>query len=240
MASERMQLDVQPRDGGSSADARRLRAEGRIPGVLYGSGKEARPITVSERELRRVLSGDHGLHAILDVVVEGTKTPHHAVLKDYQLHPTRNRLLHVDFHEVRLDRSIHAQVVVELVGEAPGAVEGGVLQQPAREVNVEALPMEIPERITLDVSQLQIGDALRVSDIAALDGITLLDDPETVVVSVTVPTRVEEPEEEISEEELEALEGEEGVEGEEQPEGEAEGSAEPDADAAGEHQPAEG
>src|SRR5215218_2119331 len=104
MATDRMQLDVQPREAGGSGDARRLRTEGRIPGVLYGSGKEARAISVGERDLRRVLGGDHGLHVILDIVVEGTKTPHHAVLKDYQLHATRNRLLHVDFHEVRLDR----------------------------------------------------------------------------------------------------------------------------------------
>jgi large subunit ribosomal protein L25 len=159
------------------------------------------------------------------------------VLKDYQLHATRNRLLHVDFHEVRLDRPIQAQVVVELVGQAQGAVEGGVLQQPLREVNVEALPMEIPDRITLDVTALQIGDALRVSDIAAQDGVTLLDDPEAVVASVTVPTRVEEPEEAVAEEEL--AEGEE-IPAEEQPEGAAEGPAEPDADAAGEHQPVEG
>ena len=239
MASDRMQLDVEPRDADGSATARRLRAEGRIPGVLYGSGKEARPISVPERELRRVLSGDHGLHAILDVVIQGTKTPHHAVLKDYQLHPTRNRLLHVDFHEVRLDRPIHAQVVVELVGEAHGAVEGGVLQQPAREVNVEALPMEVPDRITVEVTNLGIGDALRVSDLAAIEGVTFLDDPETVVASVTTPTRVEEPEEAVSEEELEAAEGEEGAP-EEQPEGAAEAPAEPDEDAAGEQQPAEG
>jgi large subunit ribosomal protein L25 len=104
-------------------------------------------------------------------------------------------------------------------------------------VNVEALPMEIPDRITLDVTALQIGDALRVSDIAAQDGVTLLDDPEAVVASVTVPTRVEEPEEAVAEEEL--AEGEE-IPAEEQPEGAAEGPAEPDADAAGEHQPVEG
>jgi large subunit ribosomal protein L25 len=237
MAEGRTTLNVKKREAGGSAEARRLRASGQIPGVLYGDGKAAHPFAVGERELRRVLTGDHGLHAILDIVIEGSQKSHHAVLKDYQLHATRNRLLHVDFHEVRLDRPIQAQVVVELVGQAQGAVEGGVLQQPLREVNVEALPMEIPDRITLDVTALQIGDALRVSDIAAQDGVTLLDDPEAVVASVTVPTRVEEPEEAVAEEEL--AEGEE-IPAEEQPEGAAEGPAEPDADAAGEHQPVEG
>jgi large subunit ribosomal protein L25 len=237
MAEGRTTLNVKKRDTGGSAEARRLRASGEIPGVLYGDGKPAHTFSVGERELRRVLTGDHGLHAILDIVIEGSQKPHHAVLKDYQLHATRNRLLHVDFHEVRLDRAIQAQVVVELVGQAQGAIEGGVLQQPTREVNVEALPMEIPDRFALDVSALQIGDALRVSDIPAQDGVTLLDDPETVLASVTVPTKVEEPEEVVEEEEL--AEGEELPEGEE-PEGAAEGPAEPEAEAAGEDQPAEG
>jgi large subunit ribosomal protein L25 len=237
MAEGRTTLNVKKRNGGGSAHARRLRAAGEVPGVLYGDGKQAHPFSIGERELRRVLTGEHGLHAILDIVIEGSQKPHHAVLKDYQLHATRNRLLHVDFHEVRLDRPIHAQVVVELVGQAQGAIEGGVLQQPTREVNVEALPMEIPDRITLDVSSLNIGDALRVSDIPAQDGVTLLDDAELVLASVTVPTRVEEPEEVVSEEEL--AEGEELPE-EERPEGAAEGAAEPGADASGEQQPAEG
>jgi large subunit ribosomal protein L25 len=237
MAEGRTALNVQKRDGGGSGAARRLRATGQVPGVLYGAGKEAHPFSVGERDLRRVLTGDHGLHAILDIVIEGSEKPHHAVLKDYQLHPTRNRLLHVDFHEVRLDRPIQAQVVVELVGQAQGAVEGGVLQQPAREVNVEALPMEIPDRITLDVTSLAIGDALRVSDLSVEEGVKFLDDPELVLASVTVPTKVEEPEEVVSEEEL--AEGEELPE-EERPEGAAEGAAEPDADAAGEQQPTEG
>jgi large subunit ribosomal protein L25 len=237
MAEGRTTLNVKKREGAGSAAARRLRASGEIPGVLYGDGKAAHPFSVGERALRRVLTGDHGLHAILDIVIEGSQKPHHAVLKDYQLHATRNRLLHVDFHEVRLDRPIQAQVVVELVGQAQGAIEGGVLQQPTREVNVEALPMEIPDRITLDVSALEIGDALRVGDIPVRDGVTILDDPDTVLASVTVPTRVEEPEEAVSEEEL--AEGEE-IPAEEQPEGAAEGPAEPEADAAGEHQPVEG
>ena len=151
MAAERVKLEVKPRENGGSPAARRLRAAGAIPGVLYGGGKPAQPFSVGERELRRVLTGSHGLHAIIDVVVEGTQKPHHAVLKEYQLHPVKNRLLHVDLQEVRLDQAIQAQVVVELTGEAQGVTEGGVLQQSLREVNVEALPMDVPDRIELDV-----------------------------------------------------------------------------------------
>jgi large subunit ribosomal protein L25 len=233
MAGERVKLQVKSRASSGSADARRLRSEGLVPGVLYGSGKSAHPFCVEERALRRALTGEHGLHTILDVVLEGQKSAHHAVLKDFQLDATRARLLHIDLHEVRLDQLIHAQVVVELVGEAAGVKEGGVLSQVAREVNVEALPMEVPDRLELDVSPMAIGDSLRLSDLAAQDGVTLLDDPETVLATVTPPTRVELPEEAVEEEE-EAVEGE--LPPEEQPEGAADQPAEPDADAAGQHQ----
>jgi large subunit ribosomal protein L25 len=199
---------------------------------------KAHPFCVEERELRRVLTGDHGLHAILDVVFDGQRTAHHAVLKEYQLDPTRARLLHIDLHEVRLDQAIHAQVVVELTGESEGVKEGGVLTQVSREVNVEALPMEVPDRLELDISAMAIGDSMRVSDLSAPEGVTLLDDPETVLATVTPPTKVELPEEVVEEEEeLEGLEGElpEG----ELPEG-AEPSGESEAEAAGEEQTTEG
>jgi large subunit ribosomal protein L25 len=238
MAGERVTLDVKDREARGSAESRRLRAHGLIPGVLYGSGKKAHPFCVEERKLRRVLTGAHGLHAILDVVFDGQKTPHHAVLKDYQLDPTRARLLHIDLHEVRLDQPIHAQVVVELVGESEGMKEGGVLTQVTREVNVEALPMEVPDRLELDISSMAIGDSMRLSDLRVPDGATLLDDPETVLATVTPPTKVELPEEAVEEEEAEALEGE-VPEGEE-PEGAAEQPAESDGDAAGEEQTTEG
>jgi large subunit ribosomal protein L25 len=220
MAGERIKLDVLPRDEAGSAVSRRLRAAGMIPGVLYGAGRNAHLFAVEERELRRVLTGDHGLHAILDVVFDGQKTAHHAVLKDYQLDPVRPRLLHIDLHEVRLDQLIQSQVAVDPVGESPGVKEGGVLTLVLREVNVEALPMEVPDRLELDISNMAIGDSLRISDIAVPAGAKLLDDPEAVVLTVTPPTRVEEPEEEVEEE---ALEGEEDLEAEgaEAPEGEA-------------------
>jgi large subunit ribosomal protein L25 len=225
MAGERIKLDVRPRDEAGSAVSRRLRANGFIPGVLYGAGKQAHPFAVEERELRRVLTGEHGLHAILDVVFDGQKTAHHAVLKEYQLDPVRPRLLHIDLHEVRLDQVIQSQVAVEPVGESPGVKEGGVMTLVLREVNVEALPMEVPDRLELDISEMTIGDSLRVSDIVAPEGAKLLDDPDAVVLTVTPPTKVEEPEE-VEEE----LEGEEGLDGEEEGEGEAAPSAEAEAE----------
>src|SRR5215212_3880048 len=230
MAGERIKLQVKERESRGSADARRLRRDGLIPGVLYGNGKKSYAICVPERELRRVLTGAGGLHAILDVVVEGQKTTHASILKDYQQDPIRGHISHVDLHEVRLDKPIQASVNVQLVGEPAGAKEGGVLSQVQREINVEALPMEIPEHIDLDVSGMAIGDTLRLVDLTPMEGVTYLDDPEeTVLATVTLPTRVEEPQEVVEEGE-ELPEGE--VPPEEQPEGAAEGAAEPAADAA--------
>jgi large subunit ribosomal protein L25 len=226
MAGERVKLQVQERDSRGSAESRRLRKQGLIPGVLYGRGQTPHTISIPERELRRVLTGEGGLHAILDVVLEGQKTTHPSILKDYQQHPVRGGIIHVDLHEVRLDQPIQARVVVELVGEPVGVTEGGVLSQVNREVTVEALPMEIPEHLELDVSRMAIGDTLRLVDLRAQDGVKYVDDPEeTVLAKVTMPTRIVEPEpEEVEGEELEEGELPEGEvpEGEEAPaEGEA-------------------
>src|SRR5918912_652547 len=237
MAGDRIKLQVKEREQRGSADARRLRKEGFIPGVLYGNGNKPYAICIPERDLRRVLTGQGGLHAILDVVLEGQKTTHASILKDYQQDPLRGHISHVDLQEVRLDQPIQASVTVQLVGEPVGAKEGGVLSQVQREINVEALPMEIPEHLELDVSGMAIGDTLRLADLPVRGGMTYLDDPEeTVLATVTLPTQVVEPE--VEEEELE--EGVEVPAGEEAPEGAAEAPAEPGADAAGEPGTTEG
>jgi large subunit ribosomal protein L25 len=242
MAGERTKLVVAQRERLGSAESRRLRKEGLIPGVLYGGGEPV-AISIEERELRRALTGAGGLHSILDVEVDCKGETHASILKEYQVDPVRGGVTHVDLHEVRLDKPIQASVSVDLLGgeDAPGVREGGVLSQPLREVTVEALPLEMPEHIDLDVSGMDIGATLRISDLTAPEGSTLLDDPEMVVATVTAPTKVVEPE--PTEEELAAMEaeGEEGVEGEEGAEGEAaEGAAEPEAESSGGEDTAEG
>jgi large subunit ribosomal protein L25 len=222
MSSDRVTLEVTERDADQlgSRRVRRLRKDGLVPGVLYGKG-HARAIVVGERDLRSALTGRSGLHAIIDVVIEGQKTPHHAVLKDFQRHPIRGTLTHVDFHEVRLDRPIQATVSVQFVGESPGAKQGGVVQQVTRELRVEALPTSIPEHIEADISALEVGDTVRVADLAAIEGVAYLDDPETVLANCSIPRGITELEE------AEAAEGEEGEEGEGVAEGEGgEASAE--------------
>ena len=238
MAGERTKLVVRTRERLGSSETRRLRKQGLVPGVLYGAGDPV-SICVEERELRRALTGAAGLHSILDVEIDGTGKAHASILKDYQVDKVRGGVTHVDLHEVRLDQPITASVSVHLTGGdmAPGVKEGGVLSQPLREVQVSAIPLEVPEHIDLDVSHMATGDTLRISDIDVGEGVALLDDPETVVATVTAPTREVAPEETLEGAEGEALEGEgEG----ETPEGGAEAPAEPEADAAGDQGTAEG
>ena len=215
-----------------SRNSRRLRKQGLIPGVLYGRG-HVRSVVVGERDLRAALTGRSGMHAILDVVIDDQKTPHHAVVKTYQQNPLRGVITHVDFHEVRLDQPIHALVAVQLVGESPGVKEGGVLQQVSRELNVEALPGAIPEHVEADIGGLEVGDTLRLEDLRPIEGVTFLDDAhETVLATCTAPRVLTE----LEEEEGEGAEGE-GEEGEGAAEGEthdASGSAEAADDDTGE------
>jgi large subunit ribosomal protein L25 len=220
VAGERVKLMVQNRAVLGSAESRRLRRQGLIPGVLYG---RERPVAISipERTLRTALTTSGGLNAVLDVVVEGGNA-HSSVLKEYQQHPVKGHITHVDLQEVRLDQPIHATVPLHLHGEPAGTKEGGILSQVTNELNVEALPMEVPEHLEADVTELQIGDSLRLSALQVPEGVTLLDDlEETVLATVTAPMREEEPE---------PVEGEEAVEGE-GPEGEA-GAAEAAAEGA--------
>ncbi len=227
MAGERTTLTVQARESLGSRNTRRLRKQGFVPGVLYGRGEPV-AISIEERELRRALTGAAGLHSILDVQIDGKGSTHASILKDYQLDNVRGGVVHVDLQEVRLDQTITASVSVHLTGgeDAPGVREGGVLSQPLREIQVEALPLEIPEHIDLDVSQMATGDTLRIFDLKVPDGVTLLDDPETVVATVTAPTREIVEEEEVAEGEV--AEGEEGAVAE----GEA-AEGEPEAEASG-------
>ncbi len=221
MAGERVKLVVQNRAILGSAEARRLRRRGLIPGVLYGR-EEPVSFTIPERDLRAALTTRGGLNAVLDVIVaegnsrEGGKT-HSSVLKEFQRDVVRGQITHVDLQEVRLDQSIHATVPLTLHGEAAGVKEGGVLSQ-----------VEVPEHLEVDVSEMHIGDTLRLSALTVPEGVKLLDDlEETVLATVTQPTRVEEPEPEVEEgEEAEAAAEGEEPEAEAEPTAEAEGESE--------------
>jgi large subunit ribosomal protein L25 len=222
MASQSTKLSISPRDVSNSRATRRLRRSGQVPGILYGGGADAVPFAVDERELRHALAAQG---AVVELQLDGEATS--AVLKDAQRHPVRGETLHVDFLRVRLDVAIHAVVALELRGgeDAPGAKEGGVLEHVTREVNIEALPTDIPERLELDVSDMQINDTVLLSAVVAPSGVTILDDLEETVVATLTPPRLQA---ELDALEEGAIEEETGVvgEGEAAPEGEAEGEGE--------------
>jgi large subunit ribosomal protein L25 len=231
--AKRPQLSVDERTVRGSRATRRLRREGLVPGVVYGVGSDPTAFQVNARELRNAL---HEGSAVLDLSFDGKERP--VILKDEQRHPVRDETLHVDFLEVNLKEKISTTVPVELEGgeESPGDKEGGVIEHVTRELNIEALPTDIPERIVVNVSHLEAAATMNLSEISAPAGVTFLDDPdETVLATVTVPTEIEEPEVE-EETELVGEEGEEGeaVEGEAPPEGATGDEAEAGGDSGGE------
>jgi large subunit ribosomal protein L25 len=205
-------LTITPREPSGSRGARRLRREGSVPGVLYGGGQEPVAFQVPARVLRQALA--HA-GAVLDVTVEGGSTSP-AVLKELNRHPVSGDTMHVDLLRVRLDQPIQSTVILELTGaeEAPGAVDGGVLEHVTRELTIEALPAEIPDSISHDVSEMQIGDTVTLEAVRPPAGVTLLDDPETVIATLTPPRLQVEPTDEIEEETAVVGEGEEPAEGE--------------------------
>lgn len=208
MAQTREKLKAAPRSDFGSRTSRRLRREGLVPGVVYSGGSEARPFQVAERDVRNVL-GEGA--ALFDLEIEGGKAVP-VVVKEQQLHPVRGNLQHIDLQEVRLDEAIQAEVAIELEGAevAPGVKGGGVLEHVTREVTVEALPTEIPDRIIADVSAMEINDTLQLSSVPVPEGVKLVaDDPDEVTIATLSPPRVEEEPEPAVEEEAELV-GEEG------------------------------
>jgi large subunit ribosomal protein L25 len=195
MASTTTKLEVSARDPDGSRAARRLRRSGRVPGVLYGGGSGSLSFSVDARELRLALASSG---AVVDLSVDGSE-PTPVVLKEAQRDPVRGQTTHVDLLRVRLDEPIHAVVPLELAGveETEGVKEGGILEHLVRELNVEALPTAIPESIVHEVGEMQIGDTFLLAAIAAPQGVTLLDDEDTVVATLSAPRLQVEEEAEI-------------------------------------------
>jgi large subunit ribosomal protein L25 len=208
MARGREKLKAAPRTDFGSRTSRRLRRDGLVPGVVYSGGSEARAFQVAERDVRTALAGGA---ALFDLEIEGGQAVP-VVVKEQQLHPVRGSLQHIDLQEVRLDEAIQAEVTIELEGTevSPGVKGGGVLEHVTREVTVEALPTEIPDRIVADVSAMEINDTLQLSALSVPEGVTLVaDDLDEVTIATLSPPRVEEEPEPAVEEEAELV-GEEG------------------------------
>jgi large subunit ribosomal protein L25 len=165
---------------------RRLRSRGMIPGVLYAAGKDALPVAVSPMQIGAILKSAAGENTLFDLDLGGSRRK--VILKQFQREPLRGRLLHADFYEVALDKAITVKVHVELVGVPLGVkLQGGIVDFVTRELEVECLPAEIPEKISVDISHLELGKHLRVSDLKLGDKVQVLADADVVIVHVVLP-----------------------------------------------------
>jgi large subunit ribosomal protein L25 len=212
---QKVSLRVSARDTEKKGEVKELRRQGFVPGVLYGLGSTAKKVRIDLSELCPVLKKSHGTTLLIDLDVEGEKEPVTTVIREVQLHPVSREILHCDFLRVDMTRKYLVTVPVIVAGEAVGVkVDGGVLDQHLREIEIRCLPGEIPESYTLDVSHLQIGDTIMVEEIQPLGQEEFVTHADVAVVSVAAPRKLAEV--------LPAEEAEEEVEGEEKPEGEEE------------------
>lgn len=199
MAAGRSTLKVAPRADFGSRASRRLRRDGVVPGVVYSGGEEATAFQVAEREVRLIILEGA---ALFDLEVEGSKAVP-VVIKDQQLHPVRGSIQHLDLQQVNLNEAIQADVAIELAGadEAPGVKASGVLEHVTHEITVEALPTDIPDKIVVDVSAMEINDTLQLSAVTAPDGVTFVaEDLDEITIVNLSPPRVEEVAPEVEEE----------------------------------------
>ena len=194
-STDTTKLEVTTREESGSRAMRRLRRSGRVPGILYGGDGEPVAFHVDARILRNTLA--HA-HAVVDLAVDGAQAQP-VMVKDLQRHPVRGDIMHADLIRIRLDVAVQTTVVLEIEGaeEAPGVAEGGVLSQETRELNVEALPGDLPDVIRVDVSAMQMNDTLGLDAVTPPQGVTLIDDPETTVIATITPPTAEPVEEEI-------------------------------------------
>lgn len=196
-------LTATHREGTGKGAARKLRAAGRVPGILYGLGQQPIPFHVAGKDLLHLFHQAGGNSVLVDLEVDGTK--HLVIAREIQRDHLHSRYVHVDFMEVRANETFTLSVEIHEIGEAPGVKLGGVIEHHLREVEIECLPTNVPEGVVIDLSTMEIGDIRRVEDLEPLEGVTVLTDPDTPVISVITPAALR------TEADL-AMPGEEGAE----------------------------
>lgn len=214
-----VELDVSLREGSGKSAARKLRQHGIVPGVLYGFGVDTTSISVDASELERIVSA--GSNTILDLQGPKEVTGKLVLVKELQRDPVSHRVVHCDFYAVDTTKKISVNVPIHVDGKARGVDMGGVLESVTREVEVECMPLDIPDSLSVDISALEIGDSIHVSDLVAPANALILEDAGKVVVHVMAPRVEEEP---VAEEEA-AEEGEAPAEGEAAADGAATGDS---------------
>ncbi|MGA8154355.1 MAG: 50S ribosomal protein L25 [Terriglobales bacterium] len=183
-ATENSVLEAQPRTAGNKNAARRVRVSGKIPGVLYGAGKPALSVSLDPRQISRILQSQSGYNTIFDLALEGGERAK-AMIVDWQYEPIKGHLLHVDLKRIAMDQKLRVNVPIVLKGEPAGVKQqGGILEQVAREVEIECLPGDIPAFIEADVSELVFGKVMRIADLQHSDKLKVLSDPNQPVAHV--------------------------------------------------------
>jgi large subunit ribosomal protein L25 len=182
-ATEQNLLEAKPRTPGTKNDARRVRKQGKVPGIVYGAGRPTLSVSLDPRQVSRILHSETGYNTVFDLAVDGERTK--AMIVDWQYEPIKGALLHIDLKRIAMDQKLKVNVPIELIGEAAGVKQqGGILEQIVREVEVECLPADIPNVLELNVSELVFGMVLRVSDLPKSDKFKLLTDPEQPVAHI--------------------------------------------------------
>jgi len=206
-----IELKTKIRTTTGNGPARRLRVSGQIPAVLYGPKTEPVLLSVDKSDLEQVFKKGGIGQVILNLVIQqnGEKTTRPAMIKELQTHPLSRNFIHIDFYEIKMDQKITAKIPVVTIGMAKGVELGGILQIIRRELEVECLPLAVPESIEIDISDLDIGDSIHVGQLRLEGEIEILEEDDYTVVTVLSPKMEEEPEEEeAEEEEAEKEEGE--------------------------------
>jgi len=183
-ATETTVLEAQPRPAGNKNDARRVRRAGKVPGVLYGAGKQALAVSLDPRQISRILHSQSGYNTIFDLTLDGGERTK-AMIVDWQYEPIKGALLHIDLKRIAMDQKLRVNVPILLKGEAAGVKQqGGILEQVAREVEVECLPGDIPASIEADVSELVFGKVMRIVDLPRGEKLKFLSDPNQPVAHI--------------------------------------------------------
>jgi large subunit ribosomal protein L25 len=184
-ALEQNILEASPRTAGNKNEARRVRVSGKIPGVVYGAGKDSLPVTLDPRQVQRILNSESGHNTIFDLNLDGSERTK-AMIVDWQYEPIKGKLLHIDVKRIAMDKALRVNIPILLKGEAAGVKqEGGILEQMLREVEIECLPGDIPSHIDVDVTELTFGKVIRVADLPHNEKLKFLTDENQPVAHVT-------------------------------------------------------
>jgi len=179
-------LEVTRREDGGKNVARRYRASGKVPAVVYGGHRDPVAITVDRKTVSELIhKSEHGVRSIFLLKMSGTDQQRHAMIKDIQIDPISRRMTHIDFVRVQMDEKVRVTVPVHINGTALGVKEGGILDWQIRDLHIECLPGQIPDAVEVDVTDLGAHDYLRISDLTLPQGVKVFDDHDRVVVGVT-------------------------------------------------------